>query len=136
MSADSLRSLIAESGLAQERFAREVMGRDPRTVRRWLAGAPIPESTLIWLSRIRSITVTRNAVTTVVDRHDRRGARRDWPWQKGTVAELEDVADDADVATDKDRTRAVGQPFTLTCACGLAFVDGGAGLWHALSCTL
>ena len=75
MTADALRSLVAESVLSPERFAREVVGRDPRTLRRWLAGATTPESTLIWLTCIRSITATRDAITVMIDRHERRDAR-------------------------------------------------------------
>lgn len=37
-----LLSLITESGLSLRRFAETVMVRDERTVRRWMAGAPIP----------------------------------------------------------------------------------------------
>lgn len=38
-----LRRAIAASGLSARRFARAVLTRDERTVRRWLAGgSPIP----------------------------------------------------------------------------------------------
>ena len=39
-----LRSAIDASGLSVRRFAREVLVRDPRTVFRWLAGAPLPRA--------------------------------------------------------------------------------------------
>jgi len=42
--AERLRRVIEASGLSARRFAREVLLRDERTVRRWLAGdSPIPE---------------------------------------------------------------------------------------------
>lgn len=42
--ADLLRSVIEASGLSARRFAREVLIRDERTIRRWLAGdSPMPE---------------------------------------------------------------------------------------------
>jgi hypothetical protein len=42
--ADLLRRAIEASGLSARRFAREVLIRDERTVRRWLAGdSPMPE---------------------------------------------------------------------------------------------
>ena len=39
-----LRTAIDASGLSVRRFAREVLVRDPRTVFRWLAGAPLPRA--------------------------------------------------------------------------------------------
>jgi len=45
-----LRDRIAASGLSARRFAREVLLRDERTVRRWLAGdSPIPEPVIAFL---------------------------------------------------------------------------------------
>ena len=42
--AAKLRAVIEASGLSARRFARDVLFRDERTVRRWLAGdSPIPE---------------------------------------------------------------------------------------------
>lgn len=44
---DLLAKAIKASGLSQRRFAVEVLIRDERTVRRWLAGdRPIPEVVL------------------------------------------------------------------------------------------
>ena len=37
-----LRACITKSGLSVVRFARQIVGREDRTVRRWLAGQPIP----------------------------------------------------------------------------------------------
>ena len=42
-----LRQLVAESGLSARRFAKEVLLRNERTLRRWLSGdAPIPVEVL------------------------------------------------------------------------------------------
>jgi hypothetical protein len=47
----TLSALINDSGLTISAFARDVVGRDVRTVRRWLAGDPIPEAVAAWLNR-------------------------------------------------------------------------------------
>lgn len=48
--ADRLRAAIERSGLSARAFARDVLLRDERTVRRWLAGdSPIPEPVLAFL---------------------------------------------------------------------------------------
>jgi hypothetical protein len=45
-----LRERIAASGLSARKFARDVLLRDERTVRRWLAGeSPIPEPVIAFL---------------------------------------------------------------------------------------
>jgi len=45
-----LRAAIAASGLSARRYATEVLTRDERTVRRWLAGkSPIPRAVLRYL---------------------------------------------------------------------------------------
>ncbi len=50
-----LDNRIQESGLSSSRFAVEVLVRDPRTVRRWIAGdAPIPKRVLDWLEEPRA----------------------------------------------------------------------------------
>ena len=42
-----LRAAIAQTGLSNSAYAREVLVRDPRSLRRWLAGdAPIPRQVL------------------------------------------------------------------------------------------
>jgi len=46
-----LSSHITASRLSAVEFAKTVMGRDPRTVRRWLAGETIPDSVSDWLER-------------------------------------------------------------------------------------
>jgi len=64
---DTLRALIASTGLSQAEWARTVVGRDPRTVRRWLAGETIPPTTLDWLSRA-SVKASAKAVSVTVTR--------------------------------------------------------------------
>lgn len=47
---EKLRAVIEASGLSARRFADEVLLRDERTVRRWLAGdSPIPEPVAVRL---------------------------------------------------------------------------------------
>lgn len=49
--AELIRAAVAASGLSSRRFAEFVTWRDERTIRRWGAGEPIPEtakSRLIW----------------------------------------------------------------------------------------
>ncbi|HWP38967.1 MAG TPA: hypothetical protein VNL18_15580 [Gemmatimonadales bacterium] len=46
-----LREAIRKSGLSARRFARDVLLRDERTVRRWLAGdSPIPRAVIRFLT--------------------------------------------------------------------------------------
>lgn len=53
--ADLLRSAIDASGLSARRFASEVLFRDERTVRRWIAGdSPIPAAVIAELQRRES----------------------------------------------------------------------------------
>lgn len=45
-----LRTLIERSGLSASAFARDVLIREPRTIRRWLAGdSPIPTVVVEWI---------------------------------------------------------------------------------------
>jgi hypothetical protein len=54
---DLLRAAIKDSGLSARVFARTVLLRDERTVRRWLAGdSPIPQAVTDWL-RSRTLPV-------------------------------------------------------------------------------
>ena len=47
-----LRTAITASGLSVSLYARTVVIRDPRTVRRWLAGdSPIPQSVIDFLAK-------------------------------------------------------------------------------------
>ena len=46
-----LRAAIAASGLSARRYAIDVLTRDERTVRRWLAGkSPIPRAVVVMLA--------------------------------------------------------------------------------------
>ena len=67
VTADELRTLIASTGLSQA-FARDVAGRDPLTMRRWLAGETIPDATVDWLERLRSVVATDATVAVDVSR--------------------------------------------------------------------
>lgn len=49
-----LRRAIEASGLSARRFAFEVMTRDERTIRRWLAGDPMPDAPRQFLERWES----------------------------------------------------------------------------------
>ncbi|MGI8498385.1 MAG: hypothetical protein ACR2OG_12465 [Gemmatimonadaceae bacterium] len=42
--AELVRAAIDASGLSARAWAEQVMVRDERTVRRWLAGRPVPET--------------------------------------------------------------------------------------------
>jgi hypothetical protein len=63
-----LSALITQSGLSIAEFARIVVGRDERTVRRWLAGTTeIPDTAAEWLARV-SVEVNGRTVTIRVTR--------------------------------------------------------------------
>jgi len=61
-----LSALIAESGLSQQAFAGLVLGRDSRSLRRYLAGEPIPETLAAWLARVERVDVQPDRVRIVV----------------------------------------------------------------------
>jgi hypothetical protein len=64
----TLAALIAASGLSAAAFARLVLGRDERTVRRWLRGEiEVPDSAARWLARA-TVTATAGAVVVTVRR--------------------------------------------------------------------
>lgn len=46
-----LRRLIDTSGLSHVRFARDVLGRDVKTLRAWLAG-DMPKTARDWIRRV------------------------------------------------------------------------------------
>lgn len=51
--AELLQSAIDASGLSAEAFARNVLGRDERSVRRWRLGQlELPNALRDWLSRV------------------------------------------------------------------------------------
>lgn len=68
MTPDTLRAIIEASGLSQVEWARTVVGRDPRTVRRWLAGETIPPTTVDWLVRLGTVRVSATDVALRVTR--------------------------------------------------------------------
>ena len=47
--AEILRALIDRSGLSARKFATRVLFRNERTVRRWLAGDPMPAEVLAFV---------------------------------------------------------------------------------------
>lgn len=63
-----LSAMVAASGLTIGEFARTVVGRDERTVRRWLTGATeIPEQMADWLMRTE-VEANSRTVTIKVQR--------------------------------------------------------------------
>jgi hypothetical protein len=46
---DLVARAVAASGLSIRQFALRIVGREPRTVRRWLAGQPIPKAARAFL---------------------------------------------------------------------------------------
>lgn len=60
--ATKLARVIEASGLSQRQFAFRVMGRDERTVRRWLAGETMPPAVRDWLDSIESIELTSRSI--------------------------------------------------------------------------
>lgn len=74
-----LSRLVAASALSMASFARLVLaGRDPRLLRRWMAGAPVPEGTIEWAHTVLSIeTETREdgSARVVIEYHPGTVAR-------------------------------------------------------------
>lgn len=68
LNAETLRAMIDASGLSQVEWARSILARDPRTVRRWLAGDPIPEAVADWLLRLRGLELQGGDVVITVTR--------------------------------------------------------------------
>lgn len=63
-----LSALVDASGLSIAEFARTVVARDERTVRRWLGGTMlIPDSVGDWLGKIE-ISVNSRTITVRVQR--------------------------------------------------------------------
>jgi hypothetical protein len=56
---DLLRAAIRNSGLTNSAFARDVLARDPRQVRRWLAGRPLPDAVRAFLERTAQVPIAR-----------------------------------------------------------------------------
>ena len=57
-----LRRRIRESGLSARQFATAIMGRDERTIRRWLAGEPMPEQASEWLESVEAVTLRPRSI--------------------------------------------------------------------------
>lgn len=63
-----LSAHVNASGLSIAEFARTVLGRDERTVRRWLTGEiDVPESAAVWLQKA-AVEVNSRTVTVRVPR--------------------------------------------------------------------
>jgi len=70
MTPEQLRAHITASGLSVSRWARDVAGRDVRSVQRWLSGETIiPDAASQWLARIHSIKATESRTTIRVTVH-------------------------------------------------------------------
>lgn len=55
---EQLRHAIRQSGLSSSAYARQVLVREPRTIRRWLAGqSPIPAAVVAFLNAHQNETV-------------------------------------------------------------------------------
>lgn len=67
----TLSTLIGASGLSISVWARDVMGRDVRTVRRWLNGEQvIPQSAAQWIARVRTVEPVRGGTRVTVGKPD------------------------------------------------------------------
>lgn len=64
----AVSAAIQASGLSIAEWARTVVGRDERTVRRWLAGDRIPAQVADWVERLEAQAVAADAVTVTVRR--------------------------------------------------------------------
>lgn len=62
-----LRDLLEATDLSQVALAR-ALGRDPRAMRRWLAGEPIPDTLGDQLARVVRVEVTRDRIAIVMTR--------------------------------------------------------------------
>jgi DNA-binding transcriptional regulator YiaG len=65
---ETIRAMIEETGLSQREWAQSVAGRSPRTIRKWLAGEPIPADASDWLQRILSVEVRPTQIVVKVAR--------------------------------------------------------------------
>ena len=68
---ERLARIIQASGLSARAFARLVLSRDERTIRRWLAGETMPRSIADWLDRLQQVRTTRTRVYVTVARTTR-----------------------------------------------------------------
>lgn len=65
-----IRAAIAAGGLSSRRFAEDLMGRDERTIRRWVAGEiAIPPIARAWLERWLALSdATRGRIVGALSR--------------------------------------------------------------------
>lgn len=61
--AELVAAAITRSGLSARQFATKVMGRDERTIRRWLAGEVLPDQAREWLLALESVTPRPRSLT-------------------------------------------------------------------------
>jgi len=64
----TLAALVEASGLSHSEFSARVLGRDPRSLRRYLAGDVIPPTLASWVTKIDRIEVTTLRVTVTLRR--------------------------------------------------------------------
>ena len=67
-----LRAAISKSGLSATRFASQVMAREGRTIRRWLAGQPIPGAAKAFLEAYLRKRDRRKPKTVETVSHDKQ----------------------------------------------------------------
>jgi len=77
-----LRSLIDSSGLPIVVFGEWVLGRDPRTVQRWLAGEKIPHSAAVWIERLELVELRGGSLMIELRWHEARPRWRFFQAQK------------------------------------------------------
>jgi hypothetical protein len=77
-----LRGLIDASGLPIVVFGEWVLGRDPRTVQRWLAGEKIPHSAAIWIDRLELVELRGGSLVLELRWHEARPRWRFFQAQK------------------------------------------------------
>lgn len=77
-----LRSLIDSSGLPIVVFGEWVLGRDPRTLQRWLAGEKIPQSAAVWVERLELVELRGGSLVIELRWHEARPRWRFFQAQK------------------------------------------------------
>ena len=77
-----LRALICCARLPVVVFGEWVLGRDPRTVQRWLAGDKIPHSAALWIDRLQSVELRGGTLTIQLRWSERRPRWRLFQAQK------------------------------------------------------
>ena len=77
-----LRSLIDSSGLPIVVFGEWVLGRDPRTIQRWLGGEKIPHCASVWLERLQLVELRGGVLVIELRWQERRPRWRFFQQQK------------------------------------------------------